>query len=199
MTPIFIKEFLPPNILSLCYQYTLIKYTNKSFEDFDSQSNSIISEHSDYLMETLLDISTSVIEKNTLKSLWPTYSFLRIYDRESDLPVHKDRGSCEYTLALCLGASPVDKPYEIFIGSEDNSSDYKYFDDEGKYNRYKVEHKFSMLPNNAVLFKGMENVHWREKCTHDHYTTVFLHYVDQKGPYAEFKYDKRDKLGELKK
>ena len=198
MNPIFIPEFLPKQILDLCYSYSVIKYSNKKDTNIDGQTGSIIFEHGDYLMETLMQASLPVIEQNVGKKLWPTYSFFRIYDKGSDLKIHKDRPSCEYTVALCLGADPVNEPYEIFVGEEDPASDYKYYDGEGNYNRYKIEHKFPMVPNNAVIFKGMEKIHWREMCKHDHFTTVFLHYVDQEGPYAEYKFDKRDALGESK-
>ena len=196
MEPLFIKEFLPNQILNLCYSYCVVKFSNKKFFKIDSQTNSLIGEHSDYLMETIMDMSTPVVEQNVGKKLWPTYSYLRIYDKGSDLKVHKDRESCEYTVALCLGADPMDKPYEIFIGKEDKDSDYKYYDSKGNYSKYRIEHKFSMLPNNALIFKGMDKIHWREMCTHDHFITVFLHYVDQEGSYKEFKFDKRHMLGE---
>ena len=52
-----------------------------------------------------------------------------------------------------------------------------------------------MLPNNALIFKGIEKKHWRETCHHDHFMTVFLHYVDQEGPFKEWKFDKREMLG----
>lgn len=200
MQPIFIEEFFPKQILNLSYSYCLIKYSNlNNFNNIDSQANSLVAEHSDFLMETLLDLSTSVVEKNVNKKLWPTYSYLRIYDKESDLPVHTDRGSCEYTVAICLGADPIDKPYEIFVGEKDDTSDYKYFsDNREKYERYRIDYKFPMIPNNALIFKGMDKIHWREICMHDHFVTVFLHYVDQEGSYKEWKYDKRNMLGEKK-
>lgn len=198
MNPIFIKNFLPEQITNLAYSYSLIKYSNQKNFNLDSQTNSLISEHSDYLMETLLDMSTPVIENNVNKKLFPTYSFFRIYDKGSTLPIHTDRGSCEYTVALCLGCDPIDKPYEIFVGEEDNNSDYKFYNDNGDWNRYRIDHKFSMLPNNALIFKGMDKIHWREYCEHDHFITVFLHYVDQEGKYAEYKFDKRNNLGEKK-
>jgi hypothetical protein len=198
MNPIFIKNFLPEQITNLAYSYSLIKYSNQKNFNLDSQTNSLISEHSDYLMETLLDMSTPVIENNINKKLFPTYSFFRIYDKGSTLPIHTDRGSCEYTVALCLGCDPIDKPYEIFVGEEDNNSDYKFYNDNGDWNRYRIDHKFSMLPNNALIFKGMDKIHWREYCEHDHFITVFLHYVDQEGKYAEHKFDKRNNLGEKK-
>jgi len=198
MNPIFIEKFLPEQILNICYSYSMIKFSNYKKVDMDRQANSLISEYSDFLMETLMEASTSVVEQNVGKKLFPTYSFLRIYDKGSDLKVHIDRPSCEFTVALCLGADPKSKPYEIFIGEEDSSSDYKYYDKKGNYNRYRIDHKFPMLPNNAVVFKGMDKIHWREICNHDHFITVFLHYVDQNGEFKDYKYDKRNLLGEIK-
>jgi len=195
MEPIFIKEFLPQQILNLSYSYTIIKFSNETKQISDPQTSSLIWEYGDYLMETLMDMSTPVVEQNVGKKLWPTYSYFRIYDKDSDLRIHTDRESCEYTVALCLGAYPVDQPYEIFVGEEDETSDYKYYSDEGKYKRYRIDHKFPMFPNNAVIFKGMDKIHWREICAHDHFVTVFLHYVDQDGPYKDFKFDKRVCLG----
>jgi len=121
MQPIFIKEFLPQQILNLAYSYSIIKFSNEKqlMKGFDIQSNSLIGVYSDYLMETLLDMSTPVVEQNVNKKLWPTYSYLRIYDKDSDLKIHRDRPSCEYTVALCLGAEPINQPYEIFVGEED--------------------------------------------------------------------------------
>ena len=193
--PIFIKEFLPKQILNLIYTYSIIKYGNQKKFETDTQTNSLISEHSDYLMETLMDLSTPVIEQNVKKKLFPTYSFFRIYDKGDDLRVHTDRESCEYTVALCLGAHPTDQPYEIFLGEKDKNSDYKYFSKKGDFERYRIDYKFPMMPNNAIIFKGMNKLHWREQCQHDHFITVFLHYVDQDGEYKDFKFDKRSALG----
>ena len=196
MQPIFIKEFLPQQILNLIYSYSVLKFSNqRKFNIIEGQSSSLIYEHGDYLMETLMDMSTPVVEQNVQKKLWPTYSYFRIYDKGSDLKIHTDRESCEYTVALCLGADPIDTPYEIFIGEKDENSDYKYYDSEGNFNRYRIDYKFPMVPNNAIIFKGMDKIHWREICTHDHFITVFLHYVDQEGEYKEYKYDKRKMLG----
>lgn len=195
MEPIFIDKFLPENVLNISYSYGVLKYSNFEITDRDTQTGSLIGEYGDYFMETLLDYSTPVIESNVGKKLWPTYSFFRIYDKGSDLKIHTDRPACEYTVALCLGADPIDKPYELFVGEKDETSDYKYYSSDGKYNRYRIDHKFSMLPNNALIFKGMHKIHWREICNHDHFVTVFLHYVDQEGEYSDSKFDKRELLG----
>ena len=81
--------------------------------------------------------------------------------------------------------------------SHDPSSDYKYYDSNTlEFNRYRIDHKIDMFPNNAVVFQGQNKIHWREYCKHDHFITVFLHYVDQEGKFAEHKFDKRSNLGE---
>ncbi len=195
MKPIFIENFLPNQLFNFMNTYCIVKYSSFTNFNIDNQANSLIGQYADPAMETLMDMSTSVIEQNVGKKLWPTYSFFRIYDKGSDLRVHTDRPSCEYTVALCIGADPVDMPYEIFVGEEDETSDYKYFNKENDYERYKINHKFSMVPNNAVIFKGMDNIHWREYCKHDHFMTVFLHYVDQEGEFKEFKFDQRELIG----
>ena len=173
------------------------KHTHNTKSQLDTQTGSIITDYGDTLMETMLDFSTSVVEQNVGKKLWPTYSYFRIYDKGSTLPIHKDRPSCEYTVALCLGCDPVDVPYDIFVGEVDEKSDYKFYDDDENWNRYRIDYKFPMLPNNALLFKGMEKIHWREYCTHDYFMTVFLHYVDQEGEYKEYKFDKRSDIGAM--
>lgn len=198
MQPLFIKEFLPQQILDLCNSYVFFKFANKKTFTAEGQTNTFCTEYGDYLMEALMAASTSVVEQNVGKKLWPTYSYLRVYDKGSDLKIHTDRESCEYTVALCLGCDPKDKPYEIFVGEEDETSDYKYYNENEEYKRYRIDHKFSMLSNNALIFKGMDKIHWREMRTHDHFIAVFLHYVDQEGPYKEFKFDKRQVLGEAK-
>lgn len=195
--PIFIKEFLPQQIFNIINNYCIIKYSNANHINLDPQSRSLIKEYSDPLMETILDMSTPVIEKNVGKSLFPTYSFFRIYDKLSDLKVHLDRPSCEYTVALCLGADPKDVPYNIFLGKENSKSDYKY-SDETKNVPLEIEGKFEMLPNNALIFQGTDKFHWREECIHDHFITVFLHYVDQNGDFSNHKFDERTMLGQPK-
>ena len=50
MQPIFIEEFLPKQILNLAYSYSIIKFSNQKIFNIDSQTNSLVSEHGDYLM-----------------------------------------------------------------------------------------------------------------------------------------------------
>jgi PKHD-type hydroxylase len=46
------------------------------------------------------------------------------------------------------------------------------------------------------MYRGMDKWHWREPYFEGKWQAqVFLHYVDQNGPHAEWKYDKRESLG----
>ena len=76
MKPLFIKEFVPKQIFNILNSYSIIKYSNLKNIEPCSQSNSLITQYADPLMETLMDMSTGVIEQNVGKKLFPTYSFL---------------------------------------------------------------------------------------------------------------------------
>ena len=195
MKPIFIENFFPEEILKVTYSYLVMKTAATKEFTYESSSNTIASYYSDSLCETLLDMSTPVVEQNVNKKLYPTYSFARIYDKGSHLPIHVDRGSCEYTVAICIGSQPSDVPYSIHIGKQNKNSTYHYVDQENEEVKLEIEHTFSMSTNNALIFQGLENLHWREKCVHDHFITVFLHYVDKEGEFTAHKYDGRELLG----
>lgn len=195
MKPIHIKNFLPQDLNIFLYNYCILKYSNPDFVKVDNQTRSIISCYADHAMETILDMSTPVIEQNVGKKLWPGNTFFRIYDKGSDLPIHLDRGVCEYTVAYCIGADPWDKPYKIYVGEHSEDSSYRYFNEKGEYKPMKINYEINQLPNEAIIFQGQDIPHWREYCEHDHFLSVFMHYVDQDGPYAHLKYDGRESLG----
>jgi hypothetical protein len=52
-----------------------------------------------------------------------------------------------------------------------------------------------MEVGDAVLYRGCEKYHWRDEFKGKWQAQVFLHYVDQNGPHADWKYDKRESLG----
>jgi hypothetical protein len=55
--------------------------------------------------------------------------------------------------------------------------------------------EIKMEVSDAVLYRGCEKYHWRDEFKGKWQAQVFLHYVDQDGPYADWKYDKREALG----
>ena len=52
----------------------------------------------------------------------------------------------------------------------------------------------SLNPGDGLIYRGCDCYHWREPFHGTHLAQVFLHYVDQNGPNAEWKYDKRPRL-----
>lgn len=127
------------------------------------------------MFEKLLLSMTSSIEDITEKKLFPTYSYARIYYSGAELKKHLDRSSCEYSVTVCLQNDLVKWPLCIL-------------DKNG------VEHQIVQMPGDAIIYKGCEQPHWREVFTGTTHSQVFLHYVDQNGPYFDWKYDKRQSL-----
>ena len=122
----------------------------------------------DKLLEDLLPH----FEKHCGKRLYPTYSYARLYESGEELKKHKDRPACEISATVTLGFEG--NPWSIYMAGN----------------------KVDMQVGDAVLYRGMEIEHWREKYTEGQWQAqVFLHYVDADGPHADKKYDGRSSLG----
>lgn len=112
------------------------------------------------------------------KKLLPTYAYARLYAPGEELKNHTDRESCEISATITLGFDGGVWP--IYMG-----------DSEDKLNATEIK----MGVGDAVLYRGMDKWHWREKYTEGKWQAqVFLHYVDANGPHKEWVYDKRGKL-----
>ncbi len=132
--------------------------------------------YGDFVTEKLLTTIQPVIEDRVGFSVYPTYSYLRLYKRGDCLKRHRDRPACEISATLCLGYSP-DSPWPIWLGSRSDPI------------------AISLLPGDMLVYRGIELAHWREPYEGECMAQVFLHYVDQNGPHSEWKFDKRSGLG----
>jgi hypothetical protein len=58
----------------------------------------------------------------------------------------------------------------------------------------------SLKPGDLVIYRGCDLSHWREEVNATNedswHVQGFFHYVDKSGPYADYKFDKRDSIGE---
>ena len=122
--------------------------------------------YGDMVFDSLLICKTELMEQETGLSLLPTYSYWRMYTYGAFLKKHKDRPACEISLTVDLGG---DKKWPLFI------------DDK----------PFLSEPGDAILYRGCDQEHWREKFYGDWYAQLFLHYVDSEGPNKEWHGDKR--------
>ena len=48
-----------------------------------------------------------------------------------------------------------------------------------------------------LMYRGIECAHWRTPYDGDRLAQLFLHYVDQNGAYADWKFDRRSSLSGL--
>ena len=123
--------------------------------------------------EVLLFMLTDKIQSICGKELVPTYSYMRIYSHGEILKPHRDRPSCEYSVTLNLDC---DREWPFFV---ENLLSKKY-------------HPINMGPGDGVVYMGCRVQHFRKQFIGYRCVQVFLHYVDVNGPFADFKFDKRD-------
>ena len=174
---VHLQNFLDP---SNCDELTNIlkDLVNQGQTVKDEQCPQSEAIHGSVTFDKLLEDLLPHFEKHSGKKLYPTCSYARLYKPGEELKVHRDRPSCEISVTLTLGFSG--KQWPIYMG-----------DSEDKSNASEI----LMNVGDAVLYRGMEKWHWRETFEGEWQAQVFLHYVDAEGPYAEWKYDKRDALG----
>lgn len=141
----------------------------------DDTAPGALSSAGDVFMDGLLMDLLPQAEDITQLKLFPTYSYFRVYHRGDVLAKHTDRQSCEISLSLCLGFEG-ERPWPLMV--------------EGPQGITSAD----LAPGDALLYRGIDCPHWRDTLEGERNAQVFLHYVDQNGPYAEFKYDKRPGL-----
>lgn len=135
----------------------------------DKQCETSFAKYGILCYESLLLLLQPLMEKHIGKELCPTYSYARIYYKNSKLDKHKDRPSCEYSATVCI--------------SVDNESWDIYFK---KYDLTEV--CVSLNPGDLIIYKGTELEHWREQYNGKEQIQVFLHYIDKNGPYNNANY-----------
>lgn len=142
----------------------------------------------DSLLEQLLPHFEAVSGKKLL----PTYAYARMYIPGEELKVHTDRAACEISATLTLGFEGDVWP--IYMGDyADNGR--SVVDESGTTVTLTNEAEIKMGVGDAVLYKGMEKVHWRLPYKEGAWQAqVFLHYVDADGPHKEWVFDKRPAL-----
>ena len=129
--------------------------------------------YSDPTIESLLMFLQPKIEKVYGKELIPSYSFWRTYFKNQCLPPHKDREACEVSVSLCIDASDKKNIWGMYIDGLE----------------YKTQ------TGEAVIYKGIEQEHWRNDLEYNWHRQVFLHYIEKGGKYdPKWRFDGRENL-----
>lgn len=144
----------------------------------DIQVPGTLAAHADPRMESLLESLVPVIEQISQCKVFPTYSYFRIYRAGDVLQKHTDRPACEVSVSANLGYE-ASNLWPIWI--------------EGPLGTSGI----TIQPGDAVVYRGIDCAHWREPFQGQYMVQVFLHYVDQQGPHAEWKFDKRRRLATI--
>jgi predicted 2-oxoglutarate/Fe(II)-dependent dioxygenase YbiX len=148
--------------------------------------------------DSLLEQLVPNFEQASGKRLYPTYAYARLYGPGDELKVHTDRPACEISATLTLGFEGDVWP--IYMGDYAEPGQGREVTTQSGQKKYLTnESEIKMSVGDAVLYRGMDKVHWREPYKEGKWQAqVFLHYVDADGPYAGEKYDKRIKLSHHK-
>ena len=172
---LLVKQLVPEGDRGMLFDHAVERSQTSTMKS-DRQVAGTPAAYSDHCMEDLLERLLPTIEGITGLNLFPTYSYFRVYKTGDVLARHSDRCSCEVSVTANLGCI-ASSPWPIWI--------------EGPQGAVPVE----MQPGDAAVYRGIECPHWRDAFSGKLAAQVFLHYVDQNGPHAEWKFDKRKRLG----
>lgn len=144
----------------------------------DNQINNAPVAYGDPVTDAVLEQVRDRVQAASGLRLWPTYSYFRIYRRGNLLKAHRDRPSCEVSMTVNLGmTSPA--PWPIWIAGPRGIA------------------AVALQPGDGLVYRGCDCFHWREPFDGERLVQLFLHYVDQDGPNAVWKYDRRASLSSV--
>lgn len=163
-----IPALLNKTELDILKPYCKSKHIN-NFTNFDFIQNNCGDScfYKDELMEVIANRKKEIIEKAVGLELSETYTFWRCYTFGAELKAHTDRPSCEISATVCIDGDKLDWP--IYM--------------DGK--------PIILQPGDAIIYNGCRLKHWRKPYEGDYHMQAFLHYVNKKGRYANYKGDTR--------
>lgn len=168
---VFVRHLIDNPVLSDLYGYVLETAKSGGLRADQDVSNAL-SRGADPRMEELLVQLQPRIEYESGLLLYPTYSFVRLYQKGAVLPKHRDREACELGVSISLGQEGAD-PWPLWIETKEKSVPVK------------------MFPGDGVIYKGAKCVHWRDIFKGRIAAQLFLHYVSRHGSHSQLKFDGR--------
>lgn len=124
------------------------------------------------------------IEKEVGFSIYPTYCYARIYNKDSVLTPHTDRPACEISITLNIG---LESEYSWPIWIKDFNGE---------------SHEVKLNPGDGLIYHGCDLEHWREPADPRvvNHIQTFLHFVKQDGQFENYIFDQPEKeISNLKK
>jgi len=174
------RSLLTDPRLSLLYKYVRKLADHGVMRLGDPQVPNAWAGKNDFVMDELLGDLLPEVESATGLKLFPTFSYFRMYRKDDALEKHTDRPACEISISLCLGYQ-ARGPWPIWINGPGGSS------------------AIELEPGDGLLYRGCDCDHWREPFAGEHAAQVTLHYVDQNGPSADWKMDRKPSLDTIRR
>jgi len=132
--------------------------------------------YSPLMIEALAVSLQPKIEQTVGMKLFPTYSYARIYYRDTALKPHFDRASSEVTVSVCLQQNTN---WPLYVKNAEG-----------------VTHAINLEVGDAGIYCGRKHEHWREPLQEDgQHIQAFLQYVNAEGDDAWLKWEGRPCLG----
>ena len=172
---VIVNRLAPEPVLARVRDHLMARAASGQVITDDEQVPGTPAVYGGAVLDGLMEDLRPTIQHCTGLSLYPTYSYGRIYKKGDALARHLDRAACEVSVSLNLGQTP-DEPWPLHVQLGEHDVAVK------------------LRPGDALLYRGIELPHWREPYAGESLTQVFLHYVDQDGPFAEEKFDRRPAL-----
>jgi hypothetical protein len=157
------------------WTYVHVRFAGQMLARRDRQVPNTPAGYGDPAFDGLLEHLRPRLEAACGLRLLPTYSYFRLYKHGDILAPHRDRAACEISVSLNIGQTPVTL-WPIHIEK-----------DAGSF-------AASLSPGDALMYRGIDCLHWRDAYEGQQLVQVFLHYVDRDGPHAGEKYDGRRAL-----
>jgi hypothetical protein len=167
---------LATNKMNPDYRHPKSKTDNFPFAD-EMVDNSF-SWYSPVCFEALsTTIMKDIVEEVVGETVFPTYSYARIYSNGSEMQKHIDRTSSEFSVSCCL---ETDNKINWPLGFELESGEIL---------------EVLQKPGDIVIYDGSKLPHWRKSFSGTEHINAFMFYVMENGPRSILKYDTRPYLG----
>tara|TARA_B100000287_G_scaffold392923_1_gene405699 strand:+ start:54 stop:737 length:684 start_codon:yes stop_codon:yes gene_type:complete len=195
---LLIENFLNDDICDFLYGYLMVSQKRldivekNKLENSDNRYGEIKDKtfitHGDLTFDSILVGKRSEIEWYTGYDLVSTYTTSSIYNNGAELLRHTDDDDCELTLSICLGYDTTKR----FINEDKTFEKHQwpFWIKDNQGNEIEVFQK----KGGAILYKGTECEHWRNKFEGTLQGQLDLHFNDKDGDYGD-EYNKRLYLG----
>jgi hypothetical protein len=150
----------------------------EQFPFADEMVNSSFSWYSPLCFESLsTTFVRPIVESVVGCSVFPTYSYARIYYHGAEMKRHTDRSSSEFAVSCCIDI--------------DYKNNWPIYFEEKSGNIIEVFQE----PGDLIVYNGNELNHWRLPYCGNQQINAFMFYVNADGARTELKYDTRPGLG----